>query len=47
MWQFSSGEEHHRRKEDEKLLNKLVFIGKHLDRDELRSSFMACLANEA
>ena len=31
-------------KQDEKRVNKLVFIGKNLDRKELTDSFMACLA---
>jgi G3E family GTPase len=32
---------------DERRSNKIVFIGRNLDRDELTSSFAACLANPA
>jgi len=32
---------------DEKRLNRLVFIGKNLDRQQLNDSFRACLAAPA
>lgn len=35
---------HPNRAPDERRLNRLVFIGRNLDREELNSSFRACLA---
>jgi G3E family GTPase len=46
LLQFSSSEDGNGRpwQEGEKRVNKLVFIGKNLNRAELEASFRACLA---
>lgn len=48
MLQFSSSAEGSGRpwQAGEKRVNKLVFIGKNLDREELTAAFKACLVSQ-